>query len=276
MAKRKRRRKIRVDRILICVLIPCFILFGLSRCTKKDNPTTQTSEVSNVPTVQDFLKTALKPVGKTMYIYGGGWNDEQTGAGKEATTLGLSSQWKQFYQAQDSRYDYENYLYQIHDGLDCAGYVGWVLYNTLENQNNQEGYVYKAEDMTKEFEKRGLGTYSDSIQKAKPGDIISMANAHVYIVLGKCKDGSLLIVHSSPPGVKISGTGKEAIALAKEIMKTYYPKWYKQYPDCKVDSTFTQADNVSLFHWNKKTIQDPNNLTKKSADQVIQTLLKRK
>ena len=33
-----------------------------------------------------------------------------------------------------------------------------------------------------------------------------MANAHVYIVLCVYEDGSLLIAHSSPPGVKISGT----------------------------------------------------------------------
>ena len=276
MAKRKRKRKIRYDRIILCILIPCCILFGLSRCTKKDDVSTQNEQTSSAGTVQDFLKTALKPVGKTMYIYGGGWNEKQTGAGKEAVTLGLSSQWKQFYKAQDESYDYENYMYQIHDGLDCAGYVGWAIYNTLETKNNQEGYVMKAQDMSQEFANQGLGTYQDSIDNAKPGDIVSMANAHVYIVLGKCEDGSLLIVHSSPPGVKISGTGKEAVKLAKKIMKTYYPKWYKQYPDCKVDSSFTQSDNVSLFHWNKKTLQDPDNLTKKNADQVVQILFERK
>ena len=171
-------------------------------------------------------------------------------------------------------------MYEIHKGLDCSGYVGWTIYNTLETKSNHgKGYVLKAEEMTKTFANMKLGSYKDSIQNAKPGDIVSMANAHVYIVLAVCEDGSLLIAHSSPPGVKISGTydqngnsNSQAVLYAKKIMKTYYPDWYNRYPDCTVDSSFTEPSNVSLFHWNSKTLKDVDKLNSMTVNQIIQTL----
>ncbi len=139
-----KKRKIRYDRILLPILILCVIIFGISSCHK----TEETKVQSNTTT--DFLKNALKPVGQTLYIYGGGWNEAQTGSGNEALTLGLSKEWKSFYNSQDSSYNYENYMYEIHEGLDCAGYVGWAIYNTLETKSNHgDGYVLKAEEMTK-------------------------------------------------------------------------------------------------------------------------------
>lgn len=133
--------------------------------------------------------------------------------------------------------------------------------------------------MTKTFTNMKLGSYKDSIQNAKPGDIVSMANAHVYIVLAVCEDGSLLIAHSSPPGVKISGTydqngnsNSQAVEYAQKIMKTYYPDWYSRYPDCTVDSSFTEPSNVSLFHWNSKTLKDVDKLNSMTVNQIIQTL----
>lgn len=274
-----KKRKIRYDRILLPILIIFIIIFGISSCHKTEETKFQTKAIH---TTTDFLKNALKPVGQTLYIYGGGWNEAQTGSGTEALTLGLSKEWKTFYASQDSTYNYENYMYEIHKGLDCSGYVGWAIYNTLETKSNHgDGYVLKAEEMTKTFANMKLGTYYDSILDAKPGDIVSMANAHVYIVLGVCEDGSLLIVHSSPPGVKISGThdqngnsNSQAVKYAQKIMETYYPDWYSRYPDCTVDSSFTESSNVSLFHWNSKTLKDTDQLHSMSVDQIIETLFK--
>lgn len=195
-----KKRKIRYDRILLPILILCVIIFGISSCHKTEEVKVQSKPIHTTTT---FLKNALKPVGQTLYIYGGGWNEAQTGSGTEALTLGLSKEWKSFYDSQDSSYNYENYMYEIHKGLDCSGYVGWTIYNTLETKSNHSnGYVLKAEEMTKAFANMKLGSYKDSIQNAKPGDIVSMANAHVYIVLAVCEDGSLLIAHSSPPALK--------------------------------------------------------------------------
>lgn len=275
-----KKRKIRYDRILIPIVILCVIIFGIS--SYHNSKESQKQAKITIPSTTSFLKNALKPVGQTLYIYGGGWNEAQTGSGNEALTLGLSKEWKSFYDSQDSTYNYENYMYEIHNGLDCSGYVGWAIYNTLETKSNHgDGYVLKAEEMTKIFAKMKLGTYSDSILDAKPGDIVSMANAHVYIVLGVCEDGSLLIVHSSPPGVKISGThdlsgnsNSQAVKYAQKIMETYYPDWYSRYPDCTVDSSFTESSNVSLFHWNSKTLKDTDQLNSMTVNQIIETLFK--
>ena len=74
-----------------------------------------------------LLKTSIQPVGSTMYIYGGAWNEADDGAGVEAVTMGLSPRWAEYAAMQNASYNYRNTRYQIHDGLDCSGYVGWVM-----------------------------------------------------------------------------------------------------------------------------------------------------
>lgn len=81
-----KKRKIRYDRILLPILILCVIIFGISSCHKTEETKVQSKPIH---TTTDFLKNALKPVGQTLYIYGGGWNEAQTGSGTEALTLGL-------------------------------------------------------------------------------------------------------------------------------------------------------------------------------------------
>ena len=154
-------------------------------------------------TLQEFLNIALEPVGQTMYVWGGGWNEEDTGAGIEATTLGLSRQWEPFFEQQSSNYDYQTTLYQIHDGLDCSGYVGWVIYNLMESESGQSGYVMKSQEMASTYASYGWGTFTpySEVTDHKPGDIFSN-EGHVYISLGTCDDGSVLLVHTSPPGVR--------------------------------------------------------------------------
>ena len=107
-----------------------------------------------------MLSKALKPIGTTMYIWDGGWNETDTGAGIEAVTLGVSPTWANYASQQDVSYNYKNTRYQIHNGLDCSGYMGWVIYNTLETSNNQPGYVAKASSMAKELADKGLGNYT--------------------------------------------------------------------------------------------------------------------
>lgn len=86
-----KKRKIRYDRILLPILILCVIIFGISSCHKTEETKVQSKPIH---TTTDFLKNALKPVGQTLYIYGGGWNEAQTGSGTEALTLGLSKEYK--------------------------------------------------------------------------------------------------------------------------------------------------------------------------------------
>ena len=56
-------------------------------------------------TLRNFLAAALAPVGTTLYVYGGGWNRQDTGASAQAVTIGQPAPWRAFFLRQDERYD---------------------------------------------------------------------------------------------------------------------------------------------------------------------------
>ena len=193
-------------------------------------------------TVTNFLKTALMPVGTTLYIYGGGWDWQDIGSAVQARSFGVSPDWVRFFESQDenftyrekdgdaakadpehSYYPYGGYNEYYYAGLDCAGFVGWALYNTLETKEGEAGYVSDAAGITKRLYECGLGEWTQDIKapdgkngyEMKPGDVMSI-NGHVWISLGTCDDGSVVIVHSTPSksrslqpggGVQISAVG---------------------------------------------------------------------
>lgn len=228
-----------------------------------------------------FLKISLQPVGKTMYIWGGGWNEEDTAAGIEARTIGLSEGWKNFADKQNSSYNYKKTRYQIHDGLDCSGYVGWSLYNLFHSRDGEEGYVMKARDMTKTFSSKGWGRFvpPKSVKDFRAGDLMSN-KTHVYIVIGACKDGSVVLLHASPPGVQINGTvsskgrkNSEAARLAKHYMKTYYPKWYAKYGTKVLDKSYlTSYSQMRWYLGEEFVLQDREELSSKTAKEVLKIL----
>ena len=242
-------------------------------------PPTTVPPVTTVPTpsVLSFLKIALQPVGNTMYVWGGGWNEEDTGAGEETTTLGVSPQWANFAAQQDSSYDMNNTRYQIHDGLDCSGYVGWAVYNLLETENGRPGYVMPSTQMALGLSQMGLGEYIPvgQLQDFRSGDIVSM-EGHVWIVLGTCEDSSVLFVHASPPGVMISGTvnpdesESQASQLARELMQQYYPEWYVRYPDCARSHRFLTESGA--MRWHPEKLSDPEGVFQMTAHQIAELL----
>lgn len=125
-----------------------------------------TAEGGSVPvpvpgqrTLRNFLATALSPIGSTLYVWGGGWNEEDTGAGTEAVSIGLGPEWKSFYDSHGSDYDFDDYRYLIHSGLDCSGFVGWAIYNTFNSTSGGDGYVMGATRMAAEFSRRGWETF---------------------------------------------------------------------------------------------------------------------
>ena len=240
-------------------------------------PTVPTAPEPPKPTLLSFLQNALQPVGTTMYVWGGGWNEEDTGAGIDSVTLGLNPAWAEFAALQDSSYDFENYRFQIHDGLDCSGYVGWAVYNTLETENGREGYVYKATKMAQSLSERGLGAYipAEEMTTWQPGDILSM-QGHIWICIGMCSDGSVLLVHSRGAGVSIYGTRladgsqSQAIRLARKIMKEKYPEWYARYP--AVTAAYSYHQTSSAMRWSDQVLSDPENIKNMSAEEIIALL----
>lgn len=228
-----------------------------------------------------FLKTALQPVGRTVYIWGGGWNEEDTAAGVEALSIGVSSRWERYFAEQTADYDYTETRYQIHDGLDCSGYVGWSVYNFWHNVDGGSGYVMKAKDMAENFAARGWGSYTPAgrVRNYQAGDIMS-GPGHVYIVLGACTDGSVLLIHSTPPGVQISGTvnaagsyKSQAAALAEDYMRRYYPDWYQKFKTRVLPEEFLSRYAQMRWTVGRLGIEDAEKLQNKSAAEVMRLLL---
>ncbi len=247
-----------------------------------------TLPVTGDSTIRNFLLTALTPVGSTMYVWGGGWNKADTGAGKEARSVGVSPTWRSFAKNKTSRYNYRDYRYQIHNGLDCSGYVGWCIYNIRNTQNNKQGYVYLASDQAKKYADAGFGTYTEreKVKDYKAGDIMSSTCkccGHVWIVVGECKDGSVVLVHSSPAGVQLSGTvtpsgskNSEAIKLARKHMKQYYRNWYNKYP--KVDKDSAYLSHYAQMRWNTTgagiVLSDPDGYQNMDAEAILKDLFR--
>lgn len=227
-----------------------------------------------VSTMEKLLRTSILPVGTTMYVWGGGWNEEDTGSGIESVTIGLSPRWAEFAAGQSAAYNHNATRYQIHDGLDCSGYIGWLVYNTFHTVSGEAGYVGKAYAMAENFAAYGWGDYLPAGTAAnswKAGDICSM-KGHVWMCLGTCGDGSVLLIHSSPPGVRICGTrlkdgsDSQAIALAEKCMSTHYPDWYRRYPDCAVNHSYLESS--SRMRWNSSTLTDAEAYQNMSAEEI--------
>ena len=136
-----------------------------------------------------MLETACRLVGKVNYFWGGkslvlGW-DDRWGTLRQVTAAGSSTTGT-----------YRPY------GMDCSGYVDWVLYNVSGG-----AYVIG----------HGGGahaqhTYCASISwdEALPGDLVFYPeDSHVGIVGGRDKGGELRIIHCSSGYNNVVITGIE-------------------------------------------------------------------
>lgn len=267
----------RVKLITILLLVLFAVIFLL--CLTKES---EKKEQEKSASINRFLKVALEPVGSTMYIWGGGWNDEDKESGAGSTKVGLSSQWRTFAEQQDATYDFKEHRFERENGLDCSGYVGWVVYNTFETKDNRPGYVTTSTDLAKSLANRGWGVLIHNPNEFLPGDVVSM-EGHVWICLGTCEDGSVLLVHSSPPGVSVCGTprkaekgeeeGQESIAvqIATEYMTTHHPKWQEKYPNRTASASY--LENVSVFRWNTNKMIDAEEMQALSAETIMGAII---
>ena len=274
-----------------------------------------TAPVSGVPgklTLKNFLATAMEPVGTALYVYGGSWDWQDVNSSNQSMTIGLSQSWIDFFQSQDANYTYkynadhsesyyphEQWNQYYYGGIDCSAFVGWSVYNVMHTENStvadSEGYVMSATKQAKNFAtEQNWGTWSQEKpfepKHFQTGDIFSM-NGHVWICLGKCEDGSLVILHSTPSdsingegggGVQINGVGEsencQAVKLAEEYMSKYYPQWWERYHEVyKSFSSYTQysGDAAGKFSWDlNNTLSDPEGYADMKADAILADLFK--
>ncbi len=238
--------------------------------------------VPGVKTLKNLLATAMMPLGITLYVYGGGWNWQDDGASLQATTIGLPQSWVQFFQGQDAAYHYNSYFphggwnQYYYAGADCSGYLGWVVYNTLHTISGGEGYVGPSTKMAADLARRGLGNLVTG--SMLPGDILSM-QGHVYLCLGTCPDGSVVILHSTPnttggAGVQLSALGHsrecQAWQLANFYMNHYFPQWAERYGDQVL--CLSPAAYAPTGHFRFTLLEDPENLQNATPEQVLAAL----
>lgn len=234
-------------------------------------------------TIKNYLLGALQPVGRTLYMWGGGhgWSD--------ATRKGISTKWTSFYNSQNSSYNYKNYndLSEANraKGLDCSGYVGWSTYQVMQSKSGVgSGYTVVSGEIGGLYKSKGWGNIynqnylSNTGYKLYPGDIGYDAN-HTWIILGQCSDKSAVILHSTPnAGVQISGTptpngnySSQAIALAKKYMARY-PGYQKMGASFYHTSSGAYIRRGNYFRWSTDTLSDPNGYRYKTADQILADL----
>ena len=271
-------------------------------------------------TLKNFIASALQPVGTTLYVFGGGWDFQDLGSSNEARTIGISPNWVKFFDEQNSTYTYrddnnKNSSYYpfngfneyYYAGLDCSGFVGWTIYNNFYSKSLfSKGFVTSSSKMAKTLADNKYGIWMHTVEgssfsipnykllsvELKVGDILS-SDGHVMIVLGKCDDGSFIIIHSTPSkskegfpggGVQLSavnpnesGSNKcEAYYLCKEYMEKYFKKWSERYEVVVTASNivFNFSDNnpnTGIFHWhlNGGIISDPDFYSKKTAKEIL-------
>ena len=242
-----------------------------------NNPNTTPS--TGTRTIKNFLANALKPVGQTLYVWGGGHNDS------DATRKGVSPKWKQWYDSNSSSYNYKYYMDLTEateqKGLDCSGYVGWSVYQIMQNKSGGVNYTTVSGSIGSLYSGRGMGTIVSQAQLASsgyklyPGDI-GYNGGHTWMVLGQCADKSVVILHCTPnAGVQISGTptpsgtyGSQAIALAETYMAKYPGVTKYDYHE----SSGNYIRNGAYFRWNRNTLSDPEGYLNKTANQILADL----
>lgn len=239
--------------------------------------------------VYNVIFNAGKPLGKTLYVWGGGWNAADNGAGETATAIGLWPDWENYFN--NNRQGYSFYPGKSawdrgerqwrFWGLDCSGYLGWIVYNTVQEGRNEAGYVTDASRLADSLAGYGYGTAASCSPDSvfRPGDIIS-TSGHCYLCLGQCSDGSVLLLHSTPNGgVQVSGTvnggtSSQASTLAQTYMQHNYPQWWASFGNEGKQSVNASVYlNGRKFSWSiNDQIGDVEGLQAKSADEVLRYL----
>lgn len=251
------------------------VMTGSYTDSSNSGPTAPTS----ARTLKNYLAGALQPVGRALYVWGGGWTD--------STRKGVSPTWVSWYNSQTSSYNYNNYrdltTANRIKGLDCSGFVGWASYQVMHTKSGEGGgYTVVSGDIGSYYQNTlkwgrivNQNYLSQTKWKMQPGDI-GYDSGHTWIVLGQCSDKSAVIVHSTPQaGCQIAGTctpdgdyDSQAVALAQTYMSRYkgYTK-YEYHPSC---GNYIRRGNY--LRWYSSTLSDPDGYKNKTAAQILADL----
>ncbi len=272
--------------------------------TDKHAPRPVVCGTPGLRTLKNVLRTALAPVGTTLYVYGGGWDWQDDASADQAMHIGLPPEWSAFFARQSAGYHYKDaacyptggWNRWYYAGADCSGYLGWVVYNVLHTESRtvaeSRGYVVPATRMAAQLAEWGLGTLHreecGGVQQPeifRPGDIFSLSG-HVWLCMGRCADGSLVAVHSTPSpsrdgrgaggGVQLSALDPEeredcaADRLCRRYMARYYPAWNARYaPVRKSYAQYAALTGAGRFTWN---FADPDGYAVRSAEGILADL----
>lgn len=246
--------------------------------TKTYDPSKEPVQPDSSKTIKNYLANALTPVGKVLYVWGGGWGN--------ATTKGIPQTMLDWYNVNDSSYDFNNHrdlsASTRAKGFDCSGFVGWAAYQVMHTKSGEGyGYTTVSGEIGSDYASYGWGdiisasTLASNGYNLKAGDV-GYNNGHTWIILGQCSDKSAVIIHSTnDAGVQIAGTPtpsgnyvSEATALARKYMSTY-PGFTKYYYHT---NSGNYVPNNDYFRWNRKTLADPDGYTNMTAAQILYDL----
>lgn len=265
----------------------------------------------NLQTIKNLLAIAMEPVGTVLYVSGGGWSWQGGERNFEAYQIGLKNSWMKFFNSQDANYNYKfipktnnkvideansffpfgGWMEFYYAGLDCSGYLGWVLDNIMQSIDGKKHFTTSTK-FAKTLSDQLMGSVTRNTATGfKPGAVV-VIKGHVYMCLGVCADGSIVILHSTPSkskkgekggGVQLSAlnphdTGEdcEAYRLVKHYMEHYFPEWSKRYnavlKDYKQYTNFTKSDAAGIFNWSKDVLPDPDGYCTKNAGEILKDL----
>lgn len=206
--------------------------------SKSDSP------VAGEKTIRNMLLTAVSAAGRVPY--------GNSNRAVHTTTIGIPSGFT----------------------TDCSGYTGWVVYNTLFTKSGGPYLAQPSSSFGSYLQTKGHGSYG-AIDTVLPGDIICR-DGHVFIVIGRCSDGSYVLIHSSSKGrgVELAGTGygSEAQELAKKYMTKYTPLSYTSASDKYSVSKSYLSNYHYRFRFNSKLVSDPDNYYSMNASQILSDL----
>ncbi len=102
------------------------------------------------------------------------------------------------------------------DGLDCSGYMAWVVYQALGSYQES-------------MEHMDLTPFCDSVSRddLRPGDIVEF-DEHTYMLIGEVQPGCWIHTEATPGVLRLGitwwGQGQWAIDEAYQIILRYYEK----------------------------------------------------